>query len=93
MILALLSRPAVRWAIAGLGAVILIAGLILWATKAEQADDRHNQQIGAQVERSEAAQATLDNVRKANDAEATIRSDPDAALAECLRHARNPKDC
>lgn len=36
---------------------------------------------------------TIRNVEKANVAAETMRRDPAASRAECLRNARNPEDC
>lgn len=95
MILAFLTRlsPAARWSIAGVLAIIAVAALILWLQAREKADDTHNQQIGATAEREASQAVAIEQGVKANAAEQEVRSNPDAALAECLRHARNREDC
>lgn len=93
MILALLRTPAVRYALAGIGIVLLIAFVILRLTAAEKADDRANQQAGATAQREADLQATVENVRKADEAAETVRRDPVARNAECLRNSRTPENC
>jgi len=72
---------------AALGAAVLIAGrtvdrVLESATEA-----------GKAAQRAENAEATLNQVEKANDASQDLQRDPGAARDECLRHARNPADC
>ncbi len=90
----LLTRhPALRWAIGSVLAIIVLAAAYHWLSAREQADDTTNQQIGIQQERGEAAQATIQQARKANDAEQELRSDDAVRRASCLRHSRNPENC
>jgi hypothetical protein len=95
MILALITRlsPLARWAIAIAAGLALIGGLILWLGAREQADDKSNQAVGAAVQREADQAVTIERTEKANAAAETVRVDPVARDAECLRHARNPKDC
>ena len=74
-----------------LAAALTLAGL--WLREREHANDRANQTIGAATERDRQARAALNNLEKADAAADHIRRDRDAALAECLRNARNPADC
>lgn len=93
MIFALLSRPAVKWVLAGLAATILIAGLFLWLNAREEADDSANRAAGAQAEQGRAAEAAIAQTRKANDAENTIRSDATARANDCRLYSRTPENC
>jgi 4-hydroxybenzoate polyprenyltransferase len=48
---------------------------------------------GATEQREADLTQTVNNVEKANAAAETVRRDPDAARAECLRNARNKANC
>jgi hypothetical protein len=90
MILAALSRlsPAVRWAIGGVLLIIALAALYHWLGAREEADDRANQNVGAAVQREAGHEATLNQVEKANEAEAAIGRGGDAErYARCMRYA------
>lgn len=49
--------------------------------------------LGVQQQQNADLTATVKQVEKANAAAETVRRDPDAARAECLRNARNKADC
>ncbi len=48
---------------------------------------------GAAKVTNEALQTTIERTEKANDAENTLRNDPDAAHAGCMQHSRTPENC
>lgn len=85
--------PAVRWAIGGVLAVIVLAALYLWLGAREEADDRANQEVGAAVQREADLQETVTRVERANHAEEQVRTDDAARRASCLRHSRTPENC
>jgi membrane protein implicated in regulation of membrane protease activity len=85
--------PALRWAIATVLAIIVLAAIYHWLGAREEADDTANQSIGAAVQREQNHAATIEQVRKANDAEQELRSDDAARRASCLRHSRTPENC
>lgn len=74
-------------------ALVLLMVAVAWLKGREEADDRSNQQVGAAVQREADQAETIERTEKANVAAETVRTDDAAARAECLRHARNPKDC
>lgn len=76
-----------------LAAVALLTGGVIWLRAAENADDKHNQQVGATVQREKNVTATIQQVERANEASETLRRDTGAAFDECVRNARNPSDC
>jgi hypothetical protein len=85
-----------RWG-AILAAAALTIGLFVWATKAEKADDRQNQEIGATTERNVALEAAIKNVEAANVVRDEIRASGPvgdrARYDECVRSARTPAKC
>lgn len=87
-----LRRPLVYLGI-GLAVIALCGALWAFLGAREKADDKANQQIGAVAEQSRAATATIHNAEKANAAAETVRTNSDAARAECLQNARNPANC
>lgn len=78
-----------KWVKIGAGVIVILAAAALWLT----AHDRNQQDIGATRQREADLTRTIENVDKANKAAERVRSDPDAARDDCLRHARNPADC
>lgn len=88
MILAFIQKNA-RWVLLALG---IIAVLVLVTMLARCGQDEARD-AGATAQRESNLQETVRNVEKANDAGRAVRDDADAALAECLRNARNPADC
>ena len=82
------------WAIAGVAALLALAGAYLWITKAEEADDRRNQDIGAKVQREGDMRKTIERTEKANEARDDIRRNRDSSrYDQCLRTARTPANC
>ncbi len=86
----LLARPWVRWAAGGVLAVavfialLFVAGRLLTTTATR---------AGAQTERAATAEATIKNVRKADEAAETIRHDADLRREQCLRYSDSPAYC
>lgn len=89
------SVPAwARWAIAISAGLALLGGLILWLGAREEADDTHNQAVGAAVEREAVQAETITKVQEANHARDEIASDTDhARYDQCVRTARTPANC
>lgn len=89
--------PALRWVIGGVLGVVLIAGAVLWQGAREEADDTHNQSVGAAVQREASQAATIQNVEKANEAREEIKQTGPTGDAvryqQCLRTARTPANC
>lgn len=80
----------------GLWIAVAAAALIggyLWLRARENADDRANQEIGAELERANDIAETLDRTEKADAAEENLDRDPDARRAGCVRHSRTPENC
>ena len=100
-IIALLVRKGasqyVAKLIAYIGCALLVIALLgalwLWIDSREAADDTHNQDIGAELERAQATAAALDTIERANDAEENLARDPDARRAGCKLHSRTPENC
>lgn len=100
-IIALLVRKGASQRVAKLVAYIgcallviaLLGALWLWIDSREAADDTHNQDIGAELERAQATAAALDTIERANDAEENLARDPDARRAGCKLHSRTPENC
>ncbi len=86
-----------RWIFAVLGVVLLLVGAWVWLVKSEEKDDRHNQEIGATVEREHALEETVKRVETANDVREEINRLDDAGARmryeQCLRSARTPANC
>lgn len=91
----MLGLPRWVW-VAGV-VVLIVAGGLLWAKLAEDADDRRNQELGATVEREKALTETVEKVEQANEAREEIgRAGPAGdrlRYERCLRSARNPENC
>lgn len=77
-----------------LAGLLALGALAVWLTQSEAADDRHNQDLGAAVQRSEDLQTTLERTETANAARTQI-NDPDSSARydQCLRTARTPANC
>ena len=70
-------------------AVALVALLwLVWGRISHGIEEK-----GAIKQRNADMERTIENADKANKAAERVARDPDAARAECLRHARNPADC
>lgn len=80
-----------KWAVWALGAVVaivLLAALWLTITSREEADDTRNIERGKVEQREAGQKAVLDQVEKANEAEAAINRGGDAEqYARCMRYA------
>lgn len=81
------------WVIPVVASVALLGGLYALLTSSENADDQHNQNIGAEMQRASDMAQTIDNVEKANAAADEVHRSTDAARDECMRNARNPANC
>jgi hypothetical protein len=77
----------------GLAILAALAGAWFWLAAREEADDRRNQEVGAQIEQAGAMAETLDRIERADDAETKLDTDPDARRDGCLRHSRTPANC
>lgn len=93
--LSFLKMP--RWVWLGLAAAMLMAGgLFLW-TRSENADDQHNQEIGATVEREAAQAAVIERAEEAQDVREEIRQPGPVGdrvrYDQCVRSARTPANC
>jgi hypothetical protein len=80
------------------GGALIAAGLALLllaycAHRAEKADDKANQELGAAVERERSLAETITRTEKANEAAAKVERDPVARRDGCLRHSRTPENC
>jgi hypothetical protein len=91
----LLGLP--RWAWAVMAAALILAGGLLWAKLAEDADDKANVEIGRTVEREKALTETLERTETANEAREEIGRHDAAGdrlrYDQCLRTARTPANC
>lgn len=76
-----------------LGIVFALGSAWIALSARENADDKHNQQVGREIQRAEDLAETLDRVEQANEAAEDLKRNPDAARAECLQNARNKADC
>lgn len=85
--------PAVRWAIGGVLAIVVLAALWLTITSREEADDTRNIERGKAEQREADLQETVTRVERANHAEEQVRTDAAARRASCLRHSRTPENC
>ena len=75
-----------RYLIAVMGIAVLFIALMLL----ERADDKANQTIGANVERTKSLEGILENVNTANEVDAEIRSNASCTLYnQCVRSSRN----
>lgn len=74
-------------------AIALVLGAYVWLTKAEEADDKANQEIGASVQREGDLRETLERVEKADEVRETFSADDQRVYDECLRSARTPANC
>ena len=82
-----------RWAWLGIAGAALVAGYF-WLQSREEADDRRNQEIGAQQQREGDLRETLERTEQGNEARNEIRNDVgDARYNQCLRSARTPENC
>lgn len=92
MILAFLSGvPRKVWFV--LAALVAAGAIFAWFARAERADDKANQEIGAQKVETKALETTLKRVEKSNEVRATTAPGDPAFYAECLRTARTPSRC
>jgi hypothetical protein len=67
---------------------VAAAALGLWLTHREEADDRHNQEIGASAAVEAGHRTTLRQNKEANDAGNQVRDNGgDAVFDECVRSA------
>lgn len=92
----LLGLP--RWAWAVMAVALILAGGLLWAKLAEDADDKANQEIGRTVEREKALAETIKRTEQGNEAREEIKRDVDRGggtvlYEQCLRTARTPANC
>jgi len=89
--------PALRYLIGLAGAGALLWGLWAWLGHREAQDDKHNQDIGATVQREADLRATLERTETANEARREIEQDGPvgdrARYEQCLRTARTPTNC
>lgn len=76
----------------GLAGAALVA-LFFWLSAREEADDKHNQEIGAQIQREGDLRETIERTEKANEAAKEIERNPDARRDNCLRYSRTPENC
>ena len=79
-----------------LAAAALLAAILLLVRCSDHAQDKAVDQArdaGASQVREEAAVETLNRTLEAINAAETVRRNPAARDAACLRHARNPEDC
>lgn len=77
-----------KWSVAGVLGVVLIAALFLSLREQERKDDKANQEIGETKAVNAGQEATLNQVERANDAEAKIRTSGDAGKYErCVRYS------
>lgn len=90
-----LGLPRYLWLILGIAAIFAVG---LWLAKAEEQDDRRNQELGATVEREEALGETLERTETGNAVREETRRTVDAGASSelhtlCLRTARTPANC
>ena len=77
----------------GIAALLLAAG-IYWLQAREEADDKANQEIGAQGQREGDLRKTIERAEKANEARDDIsRNRDNARYDQCVRTARTPANC
>ena len=90
----MLGIPRYIWIIGA--AVLLYVGYLILVAQ-ENADDKHNQQVGATVERAQQQSETLDAVENANEAREKIAAPGPAGdrrrYDQCLRTARTSTLC
>lgn len=84
---------AQRWAIGGGILVVAALALWLWIGRADEADDRNNQAIGATVQREADMTQTIERVEKANAAREDTIVGSVEFYYQCLRTARTPDNC
>ena len=79
------------WVGVGLAA---LAALYAWLSMREAADDRHNQEIGAQGAIIVGQKQTLDQLKDAKDAESNLGGERSGArYSDCLLDSRNKAAC
>jgi hypothetical protein len=86
-----------RWVLALAGLVLILLAAYVYLTRAEEADDRANQEIGATVEREKNLNETVERVKEANDVREEVNRNDDVGAElryrQCLRSARTPANC
>lgn len=80
------------WALGGVAALLAIGGLYLWLTKAEESDDRRNQDIGRTIQREDDLRETIERVEQGNEARNDIRNYMRAKYDVCMRHDKGAPD-
>lgn len=83
---------------AQLVAIVIVAALLAFTVErcARHAIDKGQEsatETGRQQQRADDLQETISQAERANNAAETIRRDPDARRAECLRDSRAPENC
>lgn len=81
-----------RWAWLLIAAAALI-GAYVWLQRAEEADDRANQEIGGALQREGDLRETFERVEKGNEVRESVKPGSRAAYDECVRSARTPANC
>lgn len=82
------------WALAAAALLLLLAfALDRRARHATSAMQERATQAGRADQQASDLRESITRTKDAADAAETIRRDVDARHVECLRHARNPRDC
>lgn len=76
-----------------LAAIALLGTLWAYLSARENADDKHNQELGADRQQAETMAETLDQLEKADAAEEKLDRDPAVRRAGCGLHSRTPENC
>lgn len=85
------------WVLPVVGGVLLLGGLWAFLGARENADDRRNQEVGAEMQRASDMASTIDRVEEGNKAREEITAPGPAGdrarYDQCLRSARTPANC
>lgn len=91
---ALWASQRVRKVALALLVLALLAGLWAYLSARENADDQHNQEVGAELQRATDLAETIDRVETADDTREEMRDPASRArYDQCLRSARTPANC
>lgn len=92
-LITLLRSPLAKYIGVALTVIALLAGLIWWATRAQDKAIEQSRDAGAAIQRAEDLHQSIETIERAKDAQEAIRIDNAAAHAGCLRYSRTPENC
>lgn len=88
-----------RWIFVLLAFALLLAGLLVWISENEEADDQRNREVGRTEERTEALEETVERVEEANEVRDEVEADirrggSDVLYRQCMSSNRGaPENC